>query len=116
MRSTPHARRRWSMNTETFGEAMSAGEALAQEVVALLAALAAGALGTAEELGQLRVAVALGVLDVGLEAQRVAQRLLGEPDEVVVLVLGAGDLATLGLRRHGVSSFREWSNAAALPG
>src|ERR687888_53705 len=103
MRSTPQAFRRWSMKTETLGAAMS-GKPLAQELLALLATLAAGALRAAEEVGELRVAGALGVLDVGLQAQRVAQRLLGEPDEVVVLVAGAGDLATLGLRRHDRAS------------
>src|SRR5205807_7666151 len=34
-------------------------------------------------------------LDVDLEPQRVAERLLREPDQVVVLVLGAGDVAGL---------------------
>jgi hypothetical protein len=39
---------------------------------------------------------ALGVLDVGLEPEGVAQARLREPDDVVVLVLGAGDVAGLG--------------------
>src|SRR5919109_4790257 len=99
MRWTPQALRRWSMKTETLGAPMS-GKPLAQELLALLPALAAGALRAAEEVGELRVAGALGVLDVGLQAQRVAQRLLGEPDEVVVLVGGAGDFAAFGLRGH----------------
>src|SRR5919108_598153 len=115
MRLTPQARRRWSMKTETFGAAMS-GEALAQELLALLATLAAGTLRAAEELGELRVAGALGVLDVGLEAKRVAQRLLGEPDEVVVLVGGAGDLAAFGLCRHERNLLSWWAAAGAFPG
>src|SRR5438270_72809 len=45
----------------------SAGEALAQLLLALLGALAALALSTAEELRELVVAVALGVLCVRLE-------------------------------------------------
>jgi hypothetical protein len=49
----------------------------------------------AEEVRELRVAVTLRVLRVLLEAQSVAQTLLGEPDDVVVLVLGAGDLPGL---------------------
>ena len=72
-----------------------AGEPLGQELLALLGALAALALRTAEEVGELVVTVALGVLDVVLQAKRIAQLLLGEPDDVVVLVLRAGDLAGL---------------------
>src|SRR4051812_48518579 len=64
-------------------------------LLALLGALAALTLRAAEEVGELVVAVPLGVLDVGLEAQRVVQALLHEPDDVVVLVLGAGYLAGL---------------------
>src|SRR3954467_671300 len=56
-----------------LAEWCSAGEAGLQQRLALLAALAAGLLGPAEELGELVVAVALGVRDVGLQAQRVAQ-------------------------------------------
>src|SRR5688572_3759113 len=78
-------------------------QALLQQRLALLGALAARALGAAEELGEIVVAVALGVLDVLLEPERVAEALLGEPDDVVVLVLGAGDLTGLGggCRLHG---------------
>src|SRR3954467_3770287 len=79
---------------------MSAGEALAEQLLALLAALAALALSAAEELGELAVAVALGILRVLLHAQGVAQALLCEPQEVVVLVLRAGDLPRLGLCGH----------------
>src|SRR5438105_388858 len=70
-------------------------ETLAQVFLALFAAFAALRLRAPEQVGELGVAVALGVLDVGLEAQRVAQALLGEPDEVVVLVLRAGRVAGL---------------------
>src|SRR5215213_8336082 len=72
----------------------SAGEALAQQVLALLGAPAARFLGSPEEVGQIRVVLPLRVLDVGLESQDVAQALLDEPDDVVVLVLGACDLAS----------------------
>src|ERR671914_2511878 len=84
----------------------SAGEALAQHLLALLGSLAALALRAPEEIGELVVAVALRVLGVGLEPQDVRQALLGEPDDVVVLVLRAGDLAGLGLAgRHRENSF-----------
>src|SRR5687767_9359759 len=75
---------------------MCSGKALRQQLLALLGALAAGALGAAEELGEIAVAVALCVLDVGLEPENVAQALLGEPDDVVVLVLGSRELSRLG--------------------
>src|SRR5215217_3805200 len=73
----------------------SAAQPLAQQLLALLGALAALGLGLAEEGGQLGVALAFGVLDVGLQPQGVAQAGLGEPGDVVVLVLGAGDLSSL---------------------
>jgi hypothetical protein len=84
-------------------------EPVGQVALALLGAIAAGFLGAAEEVGKLGVAVALGVLDVGLQAQRVAQALLGESDDVVVLVPGAGRLA--GLFRAGLHRFlpRAWT-------
>src|SRR5215207_9028610 len=69
-----------------------------QERLPLLGALAALALRAPEEIGELAVAVALGIGRVLLHPQRVAQALLREPDDVVVLVLGPGDLAAL--RRH----------------
>src|SRR5215216_3284287 len=72
----------------------SAAQPLTQQLLALLGALAALGLGLAEEGGELGVALAFGVLDVGLQPQGVAQAGLGEPDDVVVLVLGAGDLSS----------------------
>jgi hypothetical protein len=51
----------------------SAAQPLAQQLLALLGALAALGLGLAEEGGELGVALALGVLDVGLQPQSVAQ-------------------------------------------
>src|SRR6266568_4700730 len=75
-----------------------------QQLLALLGALAALRLRLAEEVRELAVAVALGVLDVLLQAQRVAQAGLGEPDDVVVLVLGTGELAGLAGARHCSSS------------
>src|SRR5205085_7671108 len=87
-------------STRGYLSRASGSEALAQQVLALLAALPAGTLRAPEELGELIVAVALGVLDVVLEPQRIAQALLGEPDQVVVLVLGPGDLACLARCRH----------------
>jgi hypothetical protein len=71
-----------------------------EQLLALLGALAALALGPAEEVGQLAVAVAFGVLDVALQPQGVAQARLGEPDDVVVPVLGPGDLAGLAGAGH----------------
>src|SRR3954447_11466455 len=71
------------------------GQALLQELLAPLTAAAARVLGALEELRELLVAVALGVLLVLREPERVAQRLLREPDQVVVLVLGPGDIARL---------------------
>src|SRR5215216_8007440 len=56
--------------------------------------------GPAEEVGQLRIPLAFGVLDVGLQAQGVAQAGLGEPDDVVILVLGAGDVPGLVATGH----------------
>src|SRR5829696_3572528 len=92
----------------------STAEASPQQLLALLRALPALALGAPEEVGELGVAVAGGVLDVGLEPQRVVQALLDEPDDVVVLVLGAGYLAALG--RHGACSLRLiWSPGTLLP-
>src|SRR5688572_29261365 len=86
------------------GSGRSAGQTLAEQVLALLGALATRLLGALEEVGQLGVALALGILLVGLETQHVGQALLGEPDDVVVLVLGAGDLTGLGLAgRHVLS-------------
>src|SRR5690606_24667232 len=73
----------------------SGGDTAAEVVLALLGALAALGLGAAEEVGQLGVPRALGVVDVRLQAQRVAQALLDEPDQVVVLVLRPGDPAGL---------------------
>src|SRR5215213_5475027 len=67
--------------------------ALAQKVFPLLAALSTCSLRPAEEVQELRVTVALGIVDIGLEPQRVAQGLFDEPDEVVVLVLRARRLS-----------------------
>src|SRR5687767_10684915 len=75
---------------------MRSGKALLEQLLALLGALAAGALGAAKELGEITIAVALCIVDVGLEPENVAQALLGEPDDVVVLVLRPRDLAGLG--------------------
>src|SRR3954452_22756020 len=70
-------------------------QALLEHRLAHLGALAAVRLRLAEELGHLGVAGALGVLDVEVQAQSVAQAGLGVPDEVVVLVGRAGDVAAL---------------------
>src|SRR5947199_6651484 len=69
-----------------------------QQLLGEFGALAAVCLRLAEELGHFVVARPLGVRAVLLEAERVAETLLHEPDQVVVLVLGAGDLA--GFLRH----------------
>src|SRR3954464_8424817 len=85
-------------------------------VLALLAALAALCLGATEEVRELGVPVAFGVLDVGLKPQRVAEALLCEPDQVVVLVLRARDLAgLLATRFHPSSALREWSGSLYPP-
>jgi hypothetical protein len=60
------------------GQAFSRKPGL-QERLALLGTLAALTLRSPEELGQLAVTSPFGVLDVGLQPQRVAQALLGEP-------------------------------------
>src|SRR4051794_481971 len=78
-----------------------AGDPAGQQLLAHLAALAALGLRLAEQFNELLIPVALGVLDVALQPQRVAQGLLGEPDQVVVLVLGAGDLTGLLVLAHG---------------
>ena len=50
-----------------------------EQLLALLGALLALVLSFSEELNELRVVLALRVLDVDLEAQGVGQALLGEP-------------------------------------
>ena len=72
----------------------------AEKLLALLGSLSTIRLSLAEQFRKLTVPVALGVLDVGVQAKRVAEALLGKPDEVVVLVPGAGDLPGLGAARH----------------
>src|SRR3954471_9442570 len=74
---------------------VSAVETRLQELLALLAAAAAGLLSLTEEVRQLGVVVPLGVLDVLLEAQHVVEAGLDVPDDVVRLVLGSGLLAGL---------------------
>jgi hypothetical protein len=43
--------------------------------------------GAAEEIGWLRVPLTFGVVDIDPQAQRIAQALLDEPDQVVVIAL-----------------------------
>src|SRR4051794_28553240 len=86
--------------------ARSAGESGLEHGLSLLGALPAVALGLAEEVRQLAVAVAIGVLDVLLQAQHVAQAGFGEPDQVVVLVLGAGHASGVGGAAHVASCSR----------
>src|SRR4051794_32491973 len=80
-----------------------AGQPRREELLAQFSALAALCLGLAEKLCELGVTVALCVGDVGLEPQRIAQRLLGEPDDVVVLVCDSGELPGLTRLAHGVA-------------
>src|SRR5215213_11186028 len=75
------------------GLARSAAEPGLEQLLALLSALAALCLRLAEEVREFAVAIAVSVLDVGLQPERIAQALLGEPNEVVVLVLGASYLS-----------------------
>src|SRR4051812_10267798 len=79
-------------------------EAGREQFLALLTALAAVRLSLAEELRKLIIAVTLGIGDVGLETKCVAERLLGEPHDVVGLVLGPGDLAALVGLAHLIAS------------
>jgi hypothetical protein len=57
----------------TRADVRSAAQPLAQQLLALLGALAALGLRLAEERGELGVALAFGVLDVGLQPQGVAE-------------------------------------------
>jgi hypothetical protein len=50
----------------------------------------------AEQFGHLAIAVTIGVLNVVLEPERVVEALFGEPNEVVILVFGAGHLTGFG--------------------
>src|SRR5690606_34107940 len=95
--ATPHRARRVGRLPRRREE--SSGQALPEQILALFGTLATFLLRLAEELGEFVVAVALGVTDVGLQPQRVAQTRLDEPDDVVVLVLRAGHVTGLG-RRH----------------
>src|SRR5205823_9168309 len=72
------------------GRSRSGARPRTQQLLADLRALAAVRLRLAEQVGELGVAVAGRVLDVDLQAQRVAQASLYVPDQVVVLVLRAG--------------------------
>src|ERR1700712_5354052 len=73
-----------------------ARQARTEQPFALLGPLLAGLLGTPEEISQVGIARPVGVFGVVLEPQHVVEALLGEPDDVVVLVLGAGDFTRLG--------------------
>src|SRR5215207_5663186 len=53
-----------------------------------------------KEISEFTIASKRGVLDVGLQPQHVAQAGFGEPDDVVVLVFGPGDVAKLGVAGH----------------
>ena len=75
---------------------LSAAEEGEQHLLALFGALAAFGLSFLEELAELGVAGLLGVLDVLLEPRGVGQAGLGEPQEVIVLVLGAGGFISRG--------------------
>src|SRR5215218_1697606 len=72
----------------------------AQQCLPLLGALPALALRAPEEVGQLGVAVALRVLHGRIEPEHGVEALLDEPDDVVILVLRAGDAAGF-LAAHG---------------
>jgi hypothetical protein len=83
---------------------LSAGQPAPQQLLALLSALAALGLRLPEEVGELRIPLTLGVADVGLQPQHVAQAHLGEPDDVVVLVGGPGDRPAVAGRHHSSST------------
>jgi hypothetical protein len=90
---------------------LSGGQPRAQQLLAHLGALAAVRLRLAEQVGHLGVALAVCVLDVGLQPQRVAQARLDVPDQVLVLVLRPGHGAGFLSRRDASPSQR----APALP-
>jgi hypothetical protein len=95
-----HSRRapmRTGLEHECVGSPLQTG---LQQRLALFASLATFGLGLSEELRDLVVAVAFGIFNVGFQSQRVAQALLGEPDQVVELVLGPCDLARLLVAAH----------------
>src|SRR5438067_8206567 len=69
----------------------------AQKLRTLFGALTALSLGATEELGELLVFGALCVVDVDLQPEDIAEALLEEPDDVVVLVGGPRDTACLGV-------------------
>lgn len=109
---TPRAR----AATRRLVRERSGGEALAQDTLPHLGALAAIRLRLAEQLGQLYVLLALSVLDVGLEAQGVLQSRVDVPDEVVVLVGRPGDVARLVRRgRHGSPPWSRRGRRGASP-
>src|SRR4051794_16652329 len=93
-----------------------AAEAAREQLLALFSALAALTLRSAEEVGELGISVAVGVLDVDLEAESVAQARLGEPNQVVVLVLGAGDVPRLAVAAgHGAPPTRQMLTSGTTP-
>src|SRR4051812_36153220 len=91
----------------------SAAQPRLEQCLALLAALAARARGGGKKVGELFAPGALGILHVLLEPQHVAEALLREPDDVVVLVRRAGDLARLSACHRGPPS---WDEGTAIPG
>src|SRR5487761_213235 len=78
------------------------GKPRPEQLLTEVGALAAVGLRLAEQVRGLLVAVPLRVLNVGLQPQRVVQAGLGVPDEVVILVLGPGDVPGFGLGHRGV--------------
>src|ERR671911_161970 len=110
--AAPRCRLRCSVSPPAASAA--GGQAGGHQLLALLRALAALVLRLAEELRELVVALALGVLDVRLESQGVAEARLREPDDVVVLVFGAGDMTGLG-GAHSAAPFPSSASSHALP-
>src|ERR1700730_2153432 len=80
-----------------------------------LGALTAIRLRLAEELGHFLVSVTLRVLDVGFQPQRVVEALLGVPNEVVVLVLGARNGSGFGGHPLSPSRYLSDDRAATRP-
>src|SRR5690625_4416542 len=83
----------------------SAAEAGGEQSLTEFGSLAAVRLRLEEEVGHLVVARALGIGDVLLQPQRVAQAGFGVPDEVVVLVFGAGHVTGFATRLSHDDSF-----------
>ncbi len=83
-------RMQFAVSAASYPVSGSAGESGPEQLLALLATLAALGLRLAEELSELRVAGPFSVIDEHLKAHDIAQARLSEPNDVVVLICGTG--------------------------